>query len=227
MKSCTSKNTIVVACRTIAAELNLAIRETGCPYPVLWVDAGLHRSTSALHSRLQAELDRIENVGRVILAFGFCGHALEDLTAGDFELIFPRVDDCITLLLDPTTQGKEMGTFYLTPGWLDNEISLWNEYQQTIKRYGQTKADHIYRIMLTGYRRLGLIDTSVYSVTEFMLKTRKIAAAFSLTQQAVPGTIRYLKKLLTGPWDDEFIVIAPGESVGLEQLLPFSAARNL
>jgi hypothetical protein len=206
-------NTIIVACRTIADELNLAIRETGCPYSVLWVDAGLHRSTKALHNRLQDELNWIGNVERVLLAFGFCGNALQNL---NFELIFPQVDDCITLLLDPATNGKRMGTFYLTKGWLESEISLWNEYQQTINRYGQKKADQVYRILLSNYRQLGLIDTQAYQLTEVTAKSREIATAFGLKLQVLPGTVSYIKKLLTGPWDEGFTIIAPGESVNLE-----------
>ncbi|MCL6477275.1 MAG: hypothetical protein K6T65_02545 [Peptococcaceae bacterium] len=32
------------------------------------------------------------------------------------------------------------------------------------------------------------------------------------------GLHRYLKKLLTGPWDDEFVVIEPGTNIALEHL---------
>lgn len=218
-------NTLIIACRTIAAELNTAIRETACPDPVLWVDAGLHRSTAALRSCLQNELNRIGNVDRVLLAFGFCGHAVQDLTPGRFTLILPRVDDCISLLLDPGKNGKEKGTFYLTQGWLEHEISLWNEYQQTIERYGQKKADRVYRILLSGYRQLGLINTGASELPELLAKGREIARAFDLKQRVLSGTIRYLKKLLTGPWDEEFIVIPPGESVRPEQLLPLAGCR--
>lgn len=215
--------TVIVACRTIAAELNLAIRETGCGYPVRWIDAGLHRSTEALRGRLQEELNRIGDAAdRVLLAFGFCGNAVQNLTSPGFELILPRADDCITLLLDPGTHEKEMGTFYLTQGWLENEISLWNEYRQTVKRYGRPKADRVYRIMLSGYRKLGLIDTRAYPLAELLDQSREIAGVFGLNQQVVPGTVGYLRQLLTGPWDYErFIVIAPGESVSLEMLQPF------
>lgn len=215
-------STLVVACRTISDELNMAIRETGCNYPVLWVDSGLHVYPDSLRDHLQKELNRIGNVDLVLLAFGYCGNSLLGLTPPAYRMIFPRVDDCITLLLGSKERrneiSDEMGTYFLTKGWLDYEKNIWVEYQESIKRYGKVKTDRIYKMLLEHYKRLGIIETGAYELESFLERTKNIAKDLKLKHHVIPGTTRYLKKLLTGPWDEEFILINPGETVAMEHI---------
>lgn len=214
---------IIIACKTIADELNLAIKETGCNYPILWIDSGLHMHPELLRKRLQEELDHISNVDQVLLAFGLCGNSLIGITAPSYSIIFPNVDDCITLLLGSCQKRKdisqEMGTYFLTKGWLNYETNIWVEYQDAIKRYGKTKADRIFKIMLQHYKRLGIVETGAYDLDEFLEKTRLIAGDLKLEHQVIPGDLSYLKKLLTGPWDEGFIVIKPKEMITLNHTI--------
>lgn len=214
--------TIIVACHTLENELKIAIEETGCDYPVLWIESGLHLCTESLNKRLQLELDRIFNVERVLLAFGYCGNSLLELTSREAEVIFPRVDDCITLLLGSQRERKrisdEEGTYFLTKGWLEFESNIWQEYQYAIKKYGKDRAERIFKQVLSHYHRLGIIDTGSYELPDFLKLTTEIAETLKLKHEVIPGTISYLKKLLTGPWDNEFVIIAPGDKVKLEHL---------
>ena len=73
--------------------------ETECSYPVMWIESGLHINPDSLRKRLQEELDHLGNIDRALLAFGYCGNALLGLRAEHFRLIFPRAEDCITLML--------------------------------------------------------------------------------------------------------------------------------
>ncbi len=216
-------SSLIIACRTISDELNLAMEQVGCDYPVLWIESGLHLNPELLKKRLQEELDHISNVKRVFMAFGFCGNALLDLKPPSYQMIFPRVDDCITLLLGSAEKRKqvsgEMGTYFLTKGWLEYETNIWSEYQATIKRLGQEKADRMYKILLSHYRRLGIIETGAFDMAQFLARSKEIARHLKLEHQVIPGTLDYLRKLLTGPWDEDFIVINPGETVTLKHLL--------
>lgn len=215
-------NTLIIACRTIADELNMVIKEIDCNYPILWIDSGLHNFPELLRKRLQEELDHVSNVDQVILVFGFCGNSLLGITAPNYKLIFPRVDDCITLLLGSCQKRKEisdeMGTYFLTKGWLDYETNIWVEYQATVKKYGKTRADRIFKAMLQHYERLAIVETGAYNLDVFIEKTKLIANDLKLTHQVVSGELSYVKKLLTGPWDEEFVIIQPGETVALSHI---------
>lgn len=194
-------NTLIIACRTISDELNLAVKETKCDYPILWIQSGLHMNPDSLRKRLQEELDHLTNVSQVLMAFGYCGNALLGITAPTYRIILPRVDDCITLMLGSCQKRKEisdeMGTYFLTKGWLDYEKNIWVEYHDTVKRMGKAKADRVYKLILQHYKRLGVIDTGAYKMEEFLHMSETIARDLKLDLQTISGTLRYIKKLLS------------------------------
>ena len=209
--------TRIVACRTIADELDVARRETGCDLAVSWVESGLHNWPDKLRVRIQQVIDGITDADRVLLAFGYCGNSVVGLTTGDFELIVPRVDDCISLMLGSCARREEVcaekTTYFLTPGYLDHESNIWSEYQAFAARRGQKTADSVYAAILAHYRRLAVLDTGSFDVEAFVERTRPIAAAFHLGHEVIAGTTDYLRRLLTGPWDDGFIRIGPRDTL--------------
>lgn len=215
-------NSVIIACNTIIDEMNMAIKETGCGFPVLWIESGLHINPDSLKKRLQEELDHIDNVDQVLLGFGYCGNAVLGLKAGDYRLVFPRADDCITIMLGSAAERKrlseEMSTYYITKGWLDYENNIWAEYQGTIERMGKEKADRIYKTILRHYRRLGVVETGAYELNGFLERSRMIADGLKLEHEIIPGTLRLLKKLVTGPWDNEFVIIDPDETVTMDHI---------
>lgn len=223
-------STVVLACNTIRDELEKAVRETGCPHPFAWVESGLHLNPKSLHARLQEELDRLRGADRVLLAFGFCGHAVAELESRDFELVVPRVDDCITLLLGSKEVrddcGRDGGVYFLTKGWLKGEVNVWREYQLVRERYGQARTDRIYERMLAHYRFLGLIDTGAYDLAALLPEVGEIATTLKLEARVFPGSSEYLKRLLTGPWDaDAFVVVPPHSRIELSDLGLGSASQ--
>ncbi len=215
--------TVILACNTIRDELEKAATETNCPYEVVWVESGLHLVTDSLRRRLQEELDKISGVNRVLLAFGFCGNAVVGLKSGDYQMVIPRVDDCITLLLG-SKEGRDRcnrqgGTYFLTKGWLEGEANIWKEYQVVLARYGPKRTEQIYQMMLGHYKFLGLIDTGAYDMSSLIPQVNEMSAALKLELLILQGTDGYLRRLLTGPWsDDYFVVIPPSTTIELEHL---------
>jgi len=214
--------TVVIACSTIKDELNLVMSEIKNDFPIVWIESGLHIKPGSLKKQLQEELDKLFNVDQALLAFGYCSNSLIGLTPPSYRMIFPRADDCISLLLGSDQKRQELtnekGTYFLTKGWLNYERNIWGEYLQTLKRYGKEKTDMIYKTMLNNYQRLGIIETGAYELETFLEQSKIIAETLDLTPQVIPGTLRYLKKLITGPWDEEFIIINPGEKVSYKHI---------
>ena len=216
-------NTLIVACRTIEDELNKAIDETGCNYPVLWIKSGLHLQPDSLRECLQCELNHISNVDQVILAFGYCGNSIIGLKPPNYRMIFPRADDCITLLLGSCKRRDELagdsGTYFLTKGWLESESNIWSEYQNAVKRYGKKKTERIYSIVFKHYKKLGVIKTGAYKLEDYLEKAKKIAGELKLQYEVLAGTLEYIRELLTGPWNsDKFVIIDPGETVTMKHI---------
>jgi len=211
--------TIAVACRTIADEILLAADQVKSVYPIIWVDSRLHNFPDKLKERIQTEIDKIDNVENILLLFGYCGNSILGLVSRKARLIFPRVDDCIALLLGGNERknqiSRKSAAYFLTPGWLRYENNIWSEFCHSVQKYGYERARGIMRVLLHNYRKLNIIDTSVYDLEKFLEETEKIASELGLEQGVVKGSLDILHKALTGEWDEGFAVVEPGRAVEL------------
>lgn len=213
-------SSILVACRTIGDEVEQALEEVSGDMPVKWIESGLHNYPEELRCRLQDEINRLTCYENILMAFGSCGNSLIGLTSPGNRLIIPKVDDCISLLLGSYKQrqiySKEMGTYFLTQGWLEYENNISKEYEHCLERYGEQKATKILKIMLENYKRLMVIDTGAYCLKKCLKRSVPLANKLGLEHQVAKGSLRLLKQLITGPWDDRFCIINSSERLSLD-----------
>jgi len=213
---------VILACQTIRDELRLALQETDADYPVVYIESGLHTNPDALRRRIQGQLDMIDNVDAVLMAFGYCGNSLLGIKSAAFTIVVPRADDCIPLLLGSCEArrriSQEMGTYFATKGWLDNERNILVEYERCVSRYGEQRALRVMKTMLGHYRRFMVIDTGAFPIDSVTPRTEAFAARLGLQHATASGSLRLLHKLLLGQWDQEFIVLKPGEEIRLEDV---------
>jgi len=210
--------TVIIACQTLRDELRLAIKKTGVNYPVIYIESGLHIQPDSLHKKIQEQIDMIENVDVIIMVFGYCGNSMLGIKSLSCKIVLPRIDDCISLLLGSAEVRRKIsqeGTYYLTKGWLDYERNIISDYERTVARYGEKRALRVMNIMLAHYRRFMLIDTGAYSLESVLPRTQDFAAKLNLRHEVVKGSSRLLNKLLLGHWDQEFIVLEPGQEIEL------------
>lgn len=189
-------------------------------YEVL--DFGLHVDPPRLRRKLQEAIDRsAATADEIILGYGFCSMAVMDLQANGCTLVVPRVDDCIAIFLGSAAAYKqqarsEPGTYYLTKGWIEVGDTPFAEYDRLAKQYGPEKADWIVRQMLKHYTRLALIDTGQHELERYRAYARQLAARFDLRFEEIPGSNALIRRMLFGPWDDDFVVVPPGEAIRYE-----------
>jgi hypothetical protein len=162
-------------------------------------------------------------VGDVLLAFGFCGKGLQGLGAAHVRLVFPRVDDCISLFLNHGCVREEIprdaATYYLTQGWLSHESSMTDGFGAWVERYGEERARDIRRMLFATYENLALIDTGAYEIEDCLAETRARAEELELALGVVSGSVQLLDRLFAGPWDGEVVVVPPGERISLLHLM--------
>lgn len=215
-------STVIISCQTIKREVLRAISETGVDYPVLLINSGLHNYPDLLRQAIQEQIDKIDNVDTILMALGFCGNGLIGVKSTGARMIIPRADDCITLLLGSYKTrkkiAKEAGTYFLTKGWLDFENNILTEYRSCLAKYGRERALRVMKTMLSHYRRLMVIDTGAYHLEEVLQTTRAFAEKMGMKHEEVAGSMRFLNKLLLGPWDEEFIIMEPGRELAFEDM---------
>lgn len=209
--------TAVVACPTIRDELLLAHSFVQGDYDIVWIEKNLHSFPKKLNKELQYKLDTLTEYDRVILAFGFCGNAVANLRAGQFELIIPRIDDCISMMLGSYSLRKAMvdtsPAIFMTRGWVEGEKAAWEEYNHVCKRHGDDAQD-VFALMYGMHKDLVVLDTGAYSLSNILDKTEILAQAYGLQHKIYSAGVAYLEQILSGPWEEpDFLHIQPGGMV--------------
>lgn len=206
----------VIACATVIEEMIPHIPED-VAYEVL--DFGLHHNPDRLKSYLQDKVDEASSDADVLLlGYGMCSMAVVGLRATTATLVIPRTDDCIAIFLGSHDEyrhqaKKAPGTYYLTKGWIEAGDTPFEEHKKLVERFGKEKAERMTGLLLKNYTRLAFINTGNYELERYREYSRKTAREFNLAYEEIEGSPDLVTKLLFGPWDDDFVVIGPGETV--------------
>jgi hypothetical protein len=207
---------LVIACATVIEELSPFL-----PADVSseTLDFGLHLRPHTLKKSLQEKIDQSSGHADVLLlGYGLCSMAVVGLRAATAHLVIPRVDDCIAIFLGSCSAYKEQarkepGTYYLTKGWIEAGDTPFQEYDRLVQKYGRAKAEWIIHQMLKNYTRLGFINTGQYEIERYRQYARRTAEQFHLRFEEIDGSPALVKKMVFGPWDDEFLVVEPGQVI--------------
>lgn len=216
----------VLACATVMEEM-LPLLPPDVTYQVL--DFGLHINPPNLKRALQDAIDAAAGTAdEIILGYGFCSMAVMGLRANGCTLVVPHVDDCISIFLGSRDEYKkqikaEPGTYYLTKGWIEVGDTPFSDYDRLVEKYGEKRADRLIRLSIKHYTRLALIDTGRGEMDRYRAYAQRLAERWDLRFEELQGSNSLVRKMLTGPWDDEFIVVPPGEAIRYEHFFPATA----
>ncbi len=209
----------VIACATVLEEM-LPFMPADVPYEVL--DFGLHLRPNELKRVLQNKIDEASHSADVILlGYGLCSMAVVGLHATTATLVTSRSDDCIAIFLGSCAAyrqqaSQEPGTYYLTKGWIEVGDSPFEEYKRLVEKYGEQKADRMIKLTLKNYTRLAFINTGNYDLERYRAYAQQTSTKFGLRYEEIDGSPALVKKLIFGPWDAEFVVVPPGETITYE-----------
>jgi hypothetical protein len=224
MNSIDPKTCKLISCATVIEEM-LPLMPPGLAYEAL--DFGLHSDPDRLRTTLQNAIDvAAPQIATILLGFGLCAKATVGLKTGNRTIVIPRVDDCISIFLGSAAsylqqQRQEPGTLYLTKGWIESGTPLDEQREIMARKYGEEKAGILFKKMLQNYKRLAFIDTGNYELEQYRRRSRDIATRLNLRYEEIKGDNSLVKKLLNGPWDDEFVVAMPGHTIELGDFRKF------
>ena len=208
----------VIACATVIEEM-LPLMSPQLTWEVL--PFGLHSNPEKMRTALQTAIDAAPaNVETILLGLSLCAKSVVGLKSDRHTLVIPKADDCITIFLGSMAQYREQqrnepGTLYLTKGWIESGTPLDEQREIMVKKYGEQKAGILFKKMLHGYKRLAFINTGNYELERYRTRSQEIAERLQLRYEEIQGNNSLVKKLLNGPWDDEFVVASPGHTVVL------------
>jgi hypothetical protein len=172
-----------------------------------------------LKNKLQSAIDASDPViNTIILGYGLCSQAVVGLKSERFTLVIPKTDDCIGIFLGSQTlylneHRNEPGTYYLTKGWLETGGTPFHEFDNMVKKYGIEKAKRIMNQMLGNYKRIVFINTGLSELDKYRAEAKAIADRFGLRYEEMEGSDKLIRKMISGTWDDNFVIVKPGHTL--------------
>ena len=133
-------------------------------------------------------------------------------------MVIPRMDDCVTILLHKDDEWhpnlKKPGHFYQIDEENDHFL-LTTIYNKTLEKYGERRAKRICSMMFESYTNVDVVDTDVFDChTEaFVAKMQREADFINVPLDFVAGSNRVMEKLVSGEWDDQFIIVKPETAI--------------
>lgn len=221
---------VMIACATLRTEIEHVMAKRGITRRVVWLENQLHNVPTKLKSELQGALDDVRDADRVLLGYGNCGNVVQGLESGDFELIVPRLDDCISLMLGSQLYrqwfSNKHKAFYLTDGWLGGDSTIDSEYARMYEDYGDEEADEVMAMMYAHYSTMAYLDTGLYDIAGLMRETAHLCEVIGVKQVIEPATLAYVEQLVCGPWPEElFVRVGPHETIAATPFMEPGSVR--
>ncbi|GAB4518654.1 MAG: DUF1638 domain-containing protein [Anaerolineae bacterium] len=226
-----------LACEVLARPLYLSAAYSPHVVDVELFRRGWHNDPPDLRARLQARIDdtSAETYDAIVLAYGLCGQSVAGLIAREVPLVVPRAHDCITLFLGARERYREQfeqhpGTYWYALDYMERSdgsggslalgsnptVDIDGVYQEYVEKYGKDNADYLMEVMgawQQHYQRAAYIDMGVGDGSEIEAKAREQAAQRGWVFDKVAGDLVLIRRLLYGDWDDDFLIVPPGQQI--------------
>jgi len=217
--------------------------EAASPHDLVLTDlsASLHVEPLPLRDRIQEEIDRIEAedpaADAIILGYGLCGGATAGLLARTKPLVLPRAHDCATIFLGSRERYQQEhesqpGTYWFTEdnvkrgsalkGWLLGDASrsdgVNSTYQEYIEKYGQENADYLMEALgewQSHYSRGAFLESGLATDDSAREVAREESELRGWRFEAILSDMTLIERLMNGEWDDDFLVVQPGQTLAM------------
>ena len=226
-----------LACEVLARSVYWGAARSPHSVDITLQRIGLHVTPNKLREALQSEIDAVdgESYDAVVLAYGLCGKATAGLRAGKVPLVLPRAHDCITLFLGGREKfAREFdacpGTYWYVQDFIergDNDdlvLSIGAQtagdsdqvYADYVEKYGKENADYLMEAMAawqTHYERAVYIDLGLGDGKPVAARAEADAKQRGWRFEQMAGDLVLVRRLLAGEWDEDFLIVKPGEKI--------------
>jgi hypothetical protein len=240
---------LLIGCGVLLRELSDAIVRSPHMVDAVYMPTGLHDTGAKLmRESIQEAIDAAEGkrYDAIVLGYALCGTGLAGVRARSVKVVIARAHDCIALLMGSKEKYMEYfnansGTYYRSIGWVERDDQLVEQVagmgldcnlKQLIEKYGEDSGRFLYEEM-SGYKRnytrLTFIRTGLEVDDSFRQRAQAEATEKGWKFEEFDGSTTLFRRLLSGDWNDEFLVLQPGEQIVAsndEQILSIAAANS-
>jgi len=232
-----------IACDIMARPVYLCAARSPHVVDVTLFRRGLHEEPRDLRTQLQAAIDASPpGYDAIVLGYGLCGGATAGIEARDVPVVLPRAHDCITLFLgareryDAETRDREPTYWYVAdqlersdggrPGPAgygfggETEEEMDAVRAEYVAKYGEDNADYLMEVLGAWRSRYGRAAFVTMGVGD---EAESTAAAIAREQagrrgwafETVEGNLVLLRRLIDGDWNEDVLVLRPGERLAM------------
>ena len=187
------------------------------------------------------EVDPAEGYEAILLGYARCNDGLVGIRAAEIPLVIPRAHDCISFFFGSRQAYADYftanpGTYYMTTGWAERnnftegeyaqpaygqtgvmgKLGLADSHEQMVAKYGKDAAEYIRETIgdwTQHYSRLLYMKMGVCDETAFIDEARGRADKNGWEFVQTDGDWTLLEKLFTGRWDEDFVIVQPGQCI--------------
>jgi hypothetical protein len=212
--------TVIVACSIMRTELEEVLRGAA-GVEVRYLEQALHRTPHLMTGRIQTEIDAVSSyAGRTVLGYGLCSNGVAGVVAGHQGIIIPKCHDCIALFLGSRAAYDELfnkhpGTYYLTPGWIEEKKDpLGTVQDEYTRRVGYETAVWAMREELKHYTHIAMISSGLTDIETYRQRAKENAEFFGKQYIEIKGNLDYFRKMVCpdifdeGICSDDFVFVS-------------------
>ncbi len=191
-------------------------------------------------SRLQSEIDTTPaaKYQAIVLVYGLCNLALEGLQARDLPVAVARAHDCITLYLGSRQRydaefAATPGTYYYSDDYMERQDRVGKDgrrltmgsltfddqdYDYLVAKFGEDNAQYLMEVLgqwHSHYARAAYIETGLGKSGQFSEQAVSDAERYGWRFEQLRGDPELVRKLLAAEWDEDFLVLQPGQRIAV------------
>lgn len=226
-------NMYVLACEVLRPELEMLIKKMQIAPTIKYLEQKLHDCPDLLRSAFQAGVDEFEQQSdgplTILCGYGLCGRALCGVRASRAILVFPKLHDCVPLLIGleqtlPSASSRDGATYWISPGWLESFLISFHleEHKRFAvyeKKYDAKRAARMVaaeNAMLQNYKNACHIRWPEMG-DAYVPDAKAVAKRTALPYSEVEGSSDYMAELLLGGNDpDKFLRLVPGQTIDMQ-----------
>lgn len=217
-------NAIILACSSLQIHIDAAQTKMKTSYPMVLVDRKYHKDPKEMRRQVIKTIQNMHpEVDTILVAMGFCGGSWDEMVF-EKRIVIPKVDDCITVLLHTDDEWhpnlKKAGHFYLSDSGTD-EYSPIPMQQELCEKCGEEVGMEVFHSWFQSYTDVDIIDTGEYDcyAQEYVAEAQKNADLIRCQLNYVKGSNLLLEKLVSGRWDQQFLVAEPGQLISYQDFV--------
>ena len=192
----------VIACNIMKRELDKLLAHVPEVTHVVFLEAALHIYPKKMKETIKDQINAIKDeVDVILLGYGFCQSLQGIEREVDVPVVMPQFDYCVAILFTPerykVEKKKEVGTWFMTPGWADvgAEMVIKELHLDRVTRYGKDPLEMAKRLF-THYRRGLFIDTGVGEKAHLRAKAERFCKDFNLKLEETTADSKILDQMI-------------------------------